>query len=64
MPQTQLDNELQAYLRGRRDEMHDFYRVLEKVRVLGLIDIDTANSIIDHLAIIDRRPPQMQEDGE
>lgn len=65
MPTTQLDRELAAYLRGRRDELNDVYKVLEIVRRLGFIDVNTANSIIDHLARVDRRARQeIKEDGE
>jgi len=64
MPMTQLDKELAAYLRGRRDELNDVYKVLEIVRRYGFIDIDTCVKIIDHLSKIDRRTEEMKEDGE
>jgi len=64
MPTTQLDKELAAYLRGRRDELNDVYRVLETVRRWGYLDIDTCSRIIDHLSKIDRRAEEMKEDGE
>jgi hypothetical protein len=65
MQQTQLDRELAAYLRGRRDEMKDTYQVLEVVRRLGFIDLDTAATIIDYLAKVDRRANEIpRDDGE
>jgi len=64
MQGTQLDRELAAYLRGRRDEMNDVYQVLEVSRKLGYINLDTATNIIDLLARVDRRATQMPDDGE
>ncbi len=42
------------YLRGRSDEHTATIYVLEKMRVLGFVNVDTANVIIDHLNKIDR----------
>lgn len=65
MPTTHLDNELAAYIRGRRDQTNDVYKALEVVRRLGYIDLNTASVIIDHIAHIDQRAKQeMKEDGE
>jgi hypothetical protein len=62
MQTNQLDNELAAYIRGRRDETKDVYKVLEIVRRLGHIDTETASIIIDHLSRIDRRANQLPEE--
>jgi hypothetical protein len=64
MPTTQLDKEIAAYIRGRRDELNDVYKVLEIVRRYGHIDLDTASIIIDYLSRVDRRALEMKEDGE
>jgi len=50
------DKELAAYLKGRRDEANETLRVLEIVRRLGYLDIETCGKIIDYLARIDKRP--------
>jgi hypothetical protein len=64
MPTTQLDRELAAYLRGRRDETKDIYNILERLRRLGLLELDQCSVIIDYMSRVDRRTEQMKEDGE
>jgi hypothetical protein len=56
MRTIQADEELTAYLKGRRDEANETLRVLEIVRRLGYLDFDTCGTLIDYLARIDRRP--------
>lgn len=64
MPATQFDKEVQAYMRGRKDELHEVYRVLEICRRFGHIDLDTASKIIDHLNRVERNVKENIEDGE
>lgn len=64
MPMTHLDRELAAYIRGRRDELNDVYKVLEIVRLHGFIDVDSCMKIIDYLSRVDRRAEEFKEDGE
>jgi hypothetical protein len=47
---------LDAYNRGRRDELKDIENALELLTIQRLLDPETLNLLIENLNKIDRRP--------
>jgi ribonucleotide reductase beta subunit family protein with ferritin-like domain len=52
----QLDKDLAAYNKGRRDEQKAIENVLEVLTLQGLLDPATLNLLIEEMTKIDRRP--------
>ena len=55
-PTIQLDKNLEAYNRGRRDEQKAIENLLEVLTLQRLLDPATLNLLIGELNNIDRRP--------
>jgi hypothetical protein len=55
-PTIQLDKNLEAYNRGRRDEQKAIENLLEILTLQRLLDPATLNLLIGELNNIDRRP--------
>jgi hypothetical protein len=55
-PTIQLDKNLDAYNRGRRDEQKAIENVLEVLTLQGLLDPATLNLLIEEIIKVDRRP--------
>jgi hypothetical protein len=51
-----LDNDLEHYNRGRRDEQKAIENTLEVLTIRGLLDPATLNLLIEEITKLDRRP--------
>lgn len=54
--QTLSDNELAAYIRGRRDEQKEMIKQLENIRRMGFLDLTQCKLILDNMIVTDQRP--------